>query len=372
MNFSNSPEKTRVVVAMSGGVDSSVVAALFKKAGYEVIGITLQLYDQGALAKKKGACCAGQDIYDAKCVAEKLDFPHYVLDYESIFKQSVIDDFADSYLKGETPVPCIRCNQRVKFQDLLRMAKELGGQALATGHYVQRTIDASGAAHLVCGADPKKDQSYFMFSTTQDQLDFLRFPLGSLEKTTTRALAKEFDLPVSEKPDSQDICFVPNGNYADLVKKMRPEGLQPGKIVTQEGVEVGDHDGIIGFTVGQRKGLNIKVQNSNSAPWYVIALDAQEKKVIVGPKESLSTKVFSLKELNWIGGSIDGGQEEAEVQCQLKIRSTTPPVSGKVHLNFKDKTGAVTLDEPEYGVSAGQACVLYSGQRVLGGGWISK
>jgi len=372
MNFKQPPEKTRVVVAMSGGVDSSVVAALFKEAGYDVVGVTLQLYDQGSQAKRKGACCAGQDIYDAKNVAEKLGFPHYVLDYESIFKQSVIDDFADSYLRGETPVPCIRCNQRVKFKDLLRTAKDLGGHALATGHYVQRAVGQDGGANLLSGVDPKKDQSYFMFSTTQEQLEFLRFPLGGVEKATTREMAKKFNLPVHEKPDSQDICFVPNGSYADLVKKMRPESLQPGKIVTEEGLEVGEHSGIIGFTVGQRKGLNINAQTSSSSPWYVIALDAREKKVIVGPKESLSTRTFSLQELNWIGGSTGEDLQLGEIKCDIKIRSTTPPVPGKAYLNFRNKTGTIELDVPEYGVSAGQACVLYKGVQVLGGGWISK
>ncbi len=374
MSFTKAPHETRVVVAMSGGVDSSVTAALFKEAGYDIVGVTLQLYDQGEMAKKKGACCAGQDIYDAKCVAEKLDFPHYVLDYESIFQQAVIDDFADSYLRGETPVPCIRCNQRVKFKDLLRMAKNLGGDALATGHYVQRIIGKTGKAQLISGADPKKDQSYFMFATTQEQLDFLRFPLGGLNKEDTRQLAKKFELPVAEKPDSQDICFVPNGNYAAIVQKLRPESLQPGKIVTMEGQEVGQHEGIIGFTIGQRKGLTINATQSNSHPWYVIGLNPEERKVIVGSKEDLSTDTFTFQDLNWLGDDREKNQLSGikKLQCQVKIRSTTPPVSAKAFLDFKTKTGTITLDVPEYGISAGQACVLYNEDRVLGGGWISR
>ncbi len=374
LGFNKTADKTRIVVAMSGGVDSSVTASLLKEAGYDVVGVTLQLYDQGELAKRKGACCAGQDIYDAKCVAEKLGFPHYVLDYESIFKQSVIEDFADSYLRGETPVPCIRCNQKVKFLDLLKTAKDLQADALATGHYVQQQILPNGHAALLQGADPKKDQSYFMFATTQEQLDFLRFPLGSLHKDATRTMAKRLGLPVADKPDSQDICFVPDGNYANIVQKLRPESLQPGTIVTRSGQVVGHHPGVIGFTIGQRKGLKVDAQNPNSRPWYVIGLDPEKRQVIVGNREDLAQSVFSIKDLNWLGTDIANPQTDATttISCTVKIRSTTPPLPAHATLNFADKTATITLQKAEYGVAPGQACVLYQETRVLGGGWISR
>lgn len=358
------PSQTRVVVAMSGGVDSSVTAALLAEAGFEVVGITLQLYDHGMAIEKKNACCAGQDIYDAKQVAEKLGFPHYVLDYESRFNSAVIDDFADTYLKGETPIPCVRCNQTVKFRDLLETAQDLQADALVTGHYVQRHVGPTGA-ELHRALDPAKDQSYFLFATSQDQLDYLRFPLGGMDKTTTRRYAQRFNLSVAEKPDSQDICFVPAGKYADLVAKLRPESLIPGHIVHQNGQILGAHQGIINFTVGQRKGLGIGGRTEDTDPLYVIELNPQTHEVIVGPKESLARQAFTLESVNWLGSP---GQES--VPCTVKIRSTHTPVRAHVSL-LPNKRASVRLEEPEFGLSPGQACVFYEGTRVLGGGWIS-
>lgn len=352
----------RIAVAMSGGVDSSVAAGLMVEAGYDVVGITLQLYDHGEMIQKKGACCAGQDIYDARNVAEKLGFPHYVLDYESVFRQSVIDDFADSYLKGETPIPCIRCNQKVKFRDLLTTSKDLGALALVTGHYVQRITGENGA-ELHRATDFSRDQSYFLFTTTQDQLDYLRFPLGGMPKSQTRDHARRFGLEISEKPDSQDICFVPNGNYAQTVSKLRPGALESGDIVHLDGQVLGKHQGIIHYTIGQRKGLGVAV----GEPLYVVGLDPYDHKVIVGPREALAKKEVFLKEVNWLINLESG----SFVKCFVKIRSTHEPVSATL-IKIEKNKAQVVFDIPEYGVACGQACVFFDANRVLGGGWITS
>lgn len=362
LNINKPKSETRVVVAMSGGVDSSVVAALMAECGYETIGITLQLYDHGEAIKNKKACCAGRDIRDARRVAEEIGIPHYVLDYETVFRQRVIDDFADSYMRGETPIPCVRCNQSVKFSDLFSFAKKLNADALVTGHYVQR-FQGNERVELHKAIDPTRDQSYFLFATTQEQLDFLHFPLGGVEKTVTRDLAKKYGLIVSDKPDSQDICFVPNGNYADLVSKLRPGALDAGDIIHIDGTVMGKHNGIIHFTIGQRRGLNI----SHSEPLYVVKIDAKTKAVYVGPKEALAQTEINVKELNWLTDINDIPKEGLPVAA--KIRSTRPPKQGRVFLDENDKVKLV-LDEPEYGVAAGQACVFYDENRVLGGGWI--
>lgn len=367
LGFPKAPASTRVVVAMSGGVDSSVVAGLLARQGYEVIGITLQLYDHGAAISRKGACCAGQDIHDARNVAERLGIPHYVLDYESRFRQSVIDEFADSYVRGETPIPCIRCNQRVKFRDLLQTARDLGADCLATGHYVQRVVseDANGQARaqLLRGADPRRDQSYFLYATTPEQLDYLRFPLGHMEKPEVRKLAEEFGLAVADKPDSQDICFVPNGDYASVVTKLRPEAAEPGDIVDLQGNVLGRHDGVIHFTVGQRKGLGIAA----AEPLYVLRLDAARRQVVVGPKASLARSVVYLRELNWLGDAIPA----EGLAVSVKLRSAQPAVAARI---FADQNNAARLElfEPEYGIAPGQAGVVYAGERLLGGGWIAR
>jgi tRNA-specific 2-thiouridylase len=363
LGFAKPPSQTRVVVAMSGGVDSSVVAALLQREGYDVIGITLQLYDHGAAISRKGACCAGQDIHDARNVADRLGIPHYVLDYESRFRQAVIDEFAESYVRGETPIPCIRCNQRVKFKDLLETARDLGADCLATGHYVQRLIGADGAAELHRGQDPRRDQSYFLYATTREQLDYLRFPLGHMEKPAVRALAEEFGLLVADKPDSQDICFVPNGDYAGVVAKLRPDAAEPGEIVDLDGRVLGRHDGVIHYTVGQRKGLGIAA----SEPLYVVRLDAIRRQVIVGPKAALARSIVYLRELNWLGGPIPAEGLEVSV----KLRSAQPVVAARI---FAADNGATRLElaTPEYGVAPGQAGVVYDGSRLLGGGWIAR
>ncbi|WP_010299257.1 tRNA 2-thiouridine(34) synthase MnmA [Candidatus Odyssella thessalonicensis] len=352
-----------VAVAMSGGVDSSVTAALMVEAGYQVIGITLQLYDHGQMIDKKGACCAGQDIYDARTVADKLGFPHYVLDYESVFKQSVMDDFADSYLNGETPIPCVRCNQKVKFKDLLTTAQDLGAQALITGHYVQR-LPGAQRSELHRAVDPTRDQSYFLFTTTQDQLDYLRFPLGGLPKTETRQHAHRFGLKVADKPDSQDICFVPNGNYAAVVERLRPGALDAGEIVHMDGRVLGHHQGIINYTVGQRKGLGI----SAAEPLYVIQIEPTLKQVIIGPKEALAKHQILVREVNWLEAA---ERFQTPQSLIVKIRSTHPGIAATVQ-NLSNNEALVEFAVPEYGVSAGQACVFYEGTRVLGGGWISR
>ena len=359
------PAASRVVVAMSGGVDSSVAAAMVAAAGYETIGITLQLYDHGAAVERKGACCAGQDIHDARNVADRIGIPHYVLDYESRFRQSVIDDFADAYIRGETPIPCVRCNQTVKFRDLLATARDLEADALVTGHYIQRRDGALGP-ELHAALDPSRDQSYFLFATTREQLDFLRFPLGGLPKTETRALAERFGLPVAAKPDSQDICFVPNGSYAQVVEKLRPGAAEPGEIVDRDGNVLGEHKGILHFTIGQRRGLNLGNTDGTGEPLYVLRLDAATRRVVVGPKAALGRRYVRVSELNWLGDAPLGPEP---VRCAVKLRSTMQPVAAAIRSDGGD--GAhVVLDSPEYGVSPGQACVAYAGSRVLGGGWI--
>ena len=366
LGLPKAPSDTRVVVAMSGGVDSSVVAAVLKEEGYDVIGVTLQLYDHGAALAKKGACCAGRDIHDARRVAETMGFPHYVLDYENMFREAVIEEFADAYLAGATPVPCIRCNERVKFKDLLATAKELDADCMATGHYIQRKLGATGP-ELHCAADANRDQSYFLFSTTPDQLDYLRFPLGHLQsKAETRALAAKYGLPVADKPDSQDICFVPNGNYASVIEKLRPGAAEPGEIVDMEGRVVGEHRGVIHYTIGQRRGLGI---GGLGDPLYVVRLDADTRRVVVGPKSALSTRRVPLREVNWLGDA--PFDSAAEWHVNVKVRSTRPPRPAVIR-PLSATEAEVELLDPEDGVSAGQACVFYApeGSRILGGGWI--
>ncbi|MEJ6401884.1 tRNA 2-thiouridine(34) synthase MnmA [Yoonia sp. 2307UL14-13] len=366
LGFAKAPTDTRVVVAMSGGVDSSVVAAKLAEEGYDVVGVTLQLYDHGAALAKKGACCAGRDIHDARRVAEDMGFPHYVLDYENTFREAVIDEFADSYLAGATPVPCIRCNERVKFKDLLETAKDLDADCMATGHYIQRKMGADGA-ELHSAADPAKDQSYFLFSTTQEQLDYLRFPLGHhASKDETRALAAKYGLSVADKPDSQDICFVPNGNYAAVIEKLRPGAAEPGEIVDMDGNVLGTHQGVIHYTIGQRRGLGI---GGLTDPLYVVKLDVDKRQVIVGPKELLATRRVPIREVNWLG---DGRfRDLGEQHIAVRVRSTRPPTDAILR-PISDTEAEVELAVAEQGVSPGQACVFYdpNSTRVLGGGWI--
>lgn len=364
---------TRVVVAMSGGVDSSVVAGMMHEEGYEVIGITLQLYDHGAALQKKGACCAGQDIHDARRVAEALDIPHYVLDYESRFRDSVIDDFADSYLRGETPVPCISCNQTVKFKDLLATSKELDADVLVTGHYIRsRLVDeVDGRYGFFRPKDLSRDQSYFLFATTQAQLNYLRFPLGDLTKDQTRELAHRYGLAVAEKSDSQDICFVPDGKYADIIMKLRPDAAKPGEIIHLDGRVLGHHDGIIHYTIGQRRGLGV----ATGDPLYVVKLDTARNAVIVGPPSALITHEIELRDINWLGDeSLDRFTKDNPLPIYAKVRSTRPPEEARL---YKDEDGVkVILNQGEAGVSPGQACVFYENEaddaRVLGGGWIER
>jgi tRNA-specific 2-thiouridylase len=357
----------RVVVAMSGGVDSSVVAALVKAAGYDVVGITLQLYDHGSATGRKGACCAGQDIDDARRVADRLGISHYVLDYERRFREAVIAPFADSYLAGETPVPCISCNQNIKFSGLLDTAREIGAAALVTGHYVGWQM-AAGRPALYRPADLDRDQSYFLFATTLDERAFLRFPLGALRKADVRELARVLALPVAEKADTQDICFVPHGRYSDVIERLRPEALTPGNIVHVDGRVLGRHDGIMGFTVGQRRGIGV----AGREPLYVVRLDADRAEVVVGPRDSLRVRTIMLKDVNWLGGGpVDGGGTMRE-RVSVRVRSSQDPQAA--FLSLEGRAATVVLDDGEFGVAPGQACVFYSSDsaaRVLGGGWIT-
>ena len=357
------PAKTRIVVAMSGGVDSSTAAALMVEAGYEVIGITLQLYDHGVAIESSRTCCAGRDIYDARRVAESLDIPHYVLDYESQFRQEVIDTFADSYLRGETPVPCVQCNQTVKFRDLLITANDLGADALVTGHYVRR-IEGKTGPELYRGVDHSKDQSYFLFATTREQLSYLAFPLGGMSKSETRDHAQRFGLRVAEKPESQDICFIPNGDYGRLLEKLRPGGWEPGDIVDLDGKRLGGHDGIVHFTVGQRRRLGI----ATGKPLYVIRVEPGTRNVVVGPRQALFRQHFSVGGINWLGEG-ELGNEGSEIL--VKIRSTSEPVPATISMGANGRWN-VTFTTPAEGTSPGQAAVFYQGERVLGGGWIES
>lgn len=371
LGFAKSEAETRVVVAMSGGVDSSVVAAMLAREGYDVVGVTLQLYDHGAAVKSSKSCCAGQDIYDAKRVAEMTGFPHYVLDYESNFREQVIEDFADTYLKGATPIPCVRCNQTVKFKDLLAVARDLGADCMATGHYIRR-IDGPDGPELHRARDGGKDQSYFLFATTREQLEFLRFPLGHYDKDHTRKLAVEMGLNVAAKPDSQDICFVPEGRYTDVIEKIRPDAAKPGNMVHLDGRVLGQHRGVMYYTIGQRRGLGLE-HGSGTEPLFVVRINAKSREVIVGPREALLRSKIHIEEMNWIGPG-DIGASLDNVPVRVKLRSTSPPRPATLHWNNGNL--CVELAEPEMGISPGQACVIYAdrddAQRTLGGGWITK
>jgi len=368
LGFVKPAARTRVAVAMSGGVDSSVVAAMMAEQGFDVVGLTMQLYDHGAALAKKGACCAGADIHDARRVAHSMGFPHYVLDYETLFREAVMDEFADAYLAGATPIPCIRCNERVKFKDMMQLARDLDADCLATGHYIRR-LDGPNGPELHRAADPGKDQSYFLFTTTREQLAYLRFPLGGVEtKAETRAMAVRLGLSVADKPDSQDICFVPEGRYTDVIEKLRPGVSQPGEIVHLDGRVLGDHSGVLNYTIGQRRGLGI----SGGDPLYVIKLDAKTRRVIVGPREALGASEVRLHQINWLGDGAFDDAPEGGWDVSVKVRSTRPPRPARV-VPGKDGTATAYLAEPEDGVAPGQACVFYApeGTRVLGGGWIT-
>jgi tRNA-specific 2-thiouridylase len=370
LDIEGRPSDTRVVVAMSGGVDSSVTAALLADAGYDVVGITLQLYDHGAATHRKGACCAGRDIHDARAVAERIGIPHYVLDYEDRFKEAVIDRFAQSYVAGETPVPCVECNQSIKFRDLLETARELGAKVLATGHYIASRALPEGGRALYRAREAERDQSYFLFATTPAQLDLLRFPLGERTKAETRDLARRYGLAVADKQDSQDICFVPSGHYAQIIERLRPGASGPGDIVDLDGHVLGQHDGIIHFTVGQRRGLGIAA----GSPLYVVRLDADSRRVVVGPREALRTRRVRLRDVNWLGDGTIGEAIARHPEIFVKVRSTRQPQSGWLHAGADGIE--VELTGGEDGVSPGQACVFYDaaeGQaRVLGGGFIAS
>jgi tRNA-uridine 2-sulfurtransferase len=369
LDLPKDPAETRVVVAMSGGVDSSVVAGLLKREGYEVIGITLQLYDHGAAVHRKGACCAGQDIHDARRVAETLGIPHYVLDYEDRFREAVIDRFAESYLSGETPIPCVECNRSIKFRDLLATAKELGADALATGHYVASRRLPDGRRALFRAADPERDQSYFLYATTPEQLEMLRFPLGELDKSETRALARELGLAVADKADSQDICFVPQGRYSDVIERLKPGAVRPGDIVHLDGRVIGRHEGIVHYTVGQRRGLGV----ATGEPLYVVRLDAAAAKVVVGPRSALATRTIALSDVNWLGDAPLAELHDG-LEVAVRVRSTRQPKPA--WLRAARSGVEVELLSPEDGVSPGQACVVYANDgphaRVLGGGAIAR
>ena len=363
LDLPGDPATHRVVVAMSGGVDSSVTAAILVERGFEVVGITLQLYDHGAAIGRKGACCAGRDIEDAARAADRLGIAHYVLDYESRFRAEVIQDFADTYRRGETPVPCIRCNERIKFRDLLATARELGAAALATGHYARRVAGPDGP-ELHRARDLARDQSYFLFATTRAQLDFLRFPLGELAKEETRALARRFGLSVADKPDSQDICFVSQGSYARLVERLRPEAGEPGDIVDRAGQVLGRHRGIGHYTVGQRKGLGI----ADAEPLYVLRIEPERRRIVVGPRAALGETRLTLGKVNWLGPR----PAALAMAVAAKIRSAQPPVPAVLYLDAAAENAELALDAPAGAVAPGQAAVLYDGERLLGGGWIRR
>jgi tRNA-uridine 2-sulfurtransferase len=363
------PGRRRVVAAMSGGVDSAVAAALLKQEGHDVIGVTMQLYDHGEATRRRGSCCAGQDIHDARRVADHLGIPHYVLDYEARFEKAVMQSFADSYLAGETPIPCVTCNAQVKFKDLLDTAQELGADLMATGHYVARRDGADGP-RLLRAADQERDQSYFLFATTREQISRLCFPLGDMKKAEVRALAARLQLPVAEKPDSQDICFVPAGRYTDVIARLRPDGLIAGDIVHVDGRVLGQHTGIAGYTIGQRRGLNV----GSAEPLFVVRLDPATAHVVVGPREHLRTTALAIKDVNWLGGRNFDGVTRS-IDLHVKLRSQAAPRAATLHLRGPDRA-IVELINAEYGISGGQACVFYADgsdrSEILGGGWIER